>query len=217
MAPTSLLSLAAKDQRLSRHVLTIVLLLVTTSSPFLRAADREQPALLLGGSYERPPIYRYLPGSKRTIIYPAELGKNTFSKPLGHHLGMSSKSWDQLIKKSEENSLIQLATLDPKIIRDRREIIQMAVISTDDPTTASLVLLPSFLGHFSAIFGPELIVAIPARNKIYIFPKLANELPRMADTMREDYLISPMPVSTEIFELSKKGLRTIGNYDPNDN
>jgi len=35
--------------------------------------------------------------------------------------------------------------------------------------------------------------------------------------MREDYLISPMPVSTEIFELSKKGLRTIGNYDPNDN
>jgi len=209
--------LAAKDQRLSRHVLTIVLLLVTTASPFLRAADREQPALLLGGSYERPPIYRYLPGSKRTIIYPAELGKNTFSKPLGHHLGMSSKSWDQLIKKSQENSLLQLATLDPKIIRDRREIIQMAVISTDDPTTASLVLLPSFLGHFSAIFGPELIVAIPARNKIYIFPKLANELPRMADTMREDYLISPMPVSTEIFELSKKGLRTIGNYDPNDN
>ena len=202
---------------MSRHVLPFFLLLLTIASPSLRGADQESPILLLGGSYERPPIYRYLPGSKRTILYPALLGKNTFSKPLDRHVGMSDKFWDQLIKKSQENALLQLATLDPKIIRDSRDIIQMAVISTDYPSTASLVLLPSFLGHFSAIFGPELIVAIPARNKIYIFPKLANELPRMTEIMREDYLISPMPVSTEIFELSKTGLRAIGNYDPNDN
>jgi hypothetical protein len=32
--------------------------------------------------------------------------------------------------------------------------------------------------------------------------------------MRDDYLISPMPLSTEIFELSRFGLRTIGSFDP---
>jgi protein tyrosine phosphatase (PTP) superfamily phosphohydrolase (DUF442 family) len=36
----------------------------------------------------------------------------------------------------------------------------------------------------------------------------------MAGTIRDDYLISPQPVSTELFELSKKGIRTIGNIDP---
>ena len=198
-----------------RHILSLLLLVIGITPACLQAEEQEHNVLFLGGSFEHPPIHRYLPGSKRTIIYPAVLGKNTFSKPLDQHL--NGKSWDKLIKDSQENALLQLAMLNPKIIRDSREIIQMAVISTEDPTTASLVLLPSFLGHFSAIFGPELIVAIPARNKIYIFPKLANELPRMAETMREDFLISPMPVSTEIFELSKKGLRTIGNYDPNDN
>jgi hypothetical protein len=215
MTPTSLLSLTGKDQRLCRHILSLLLLVIGITPACLQAEEQEHNVLFLGGSFEHPPIHRYLPGSKRTIIYPAVLGKNTFSKPLDQHL--NGKSWDKLIKDSQENALLQLAMLNPKIIRDSREIIQMAVISTEDPTTASLVLLPSFLGHFSAIFGPELIVAIPARNKIYIFPKLANELPRMAETMREDFLISPMPVSTEIFELSKKGLRTIGNYDPNDN
>jgi len=31
--------------------------------------------------------------------------------------------------------------------------------------------------------------------------------------IRDDYLISPMPVSTELFELSKKGIRAIGDCD----
>lgn len=89
----------------------------------------------------------------------------------------------------------------------------MAVISSDSPLTASCILLPGFLKRFSAIFGPELIVAIPSRNKIYVFPKLANQIPSMIETIRDDFLISPQPVSTELFELSKKGIRTIGNVE----
>jgi hypothetical protein len=201
---------------MSCHALTHLLLILAILFPSLASAGQEQQTLLIGGSYEHPPIYRYLPGSKRTLLYPATLGKETFSKPLNHSPGMGAKSWDQLVKQSQEDSHLKLATLNPEMIRDSRGIIQMAVISTDDQTTATLVLLPSFLSHFSAVFGPELIVAIPARNKIYVFPKLANELPKMTDIMREDYLISPMPVSTELFELSKKGIRAIGTFDPND-
>ena len=92
----------------------------------------------------------------------------------------------------------------------------MAVISTDNPLTASCLLLPGFLMRFSAIFGPELIVAVPSRTKIYIFPKLANRLPEMTGTIRDDYLISPQPVSLELFELSKNGIRAIGSIDPDD-
>jgi hypothetical protein len=38
----------------------------------------------------------------------------------------------------------------------------------------------------------------------------------MTETIRDDHLITPMPVSTELFELSKKGLRAVGSYDPHE-
>jgi hypothetical protein len=38
----------------------------------------------------------------------------------------------------------------------------------------------------------------------------------MSGTIRDDYLISPMPVSTELFELSKSGLKTVGTIDPDE-
>lgn len=135
--------------------------------------------------------------------------------PLGGTPGLGDASWDPFLKGCRERSGLLLATLDPELIRDSRGIVQMAVIHTKDPMTASCVLAPGFLPRFSALFGPELIIAIPARNKIYVFPKLANRIADTTQTIRDDYLISPMPVSTELFELSKKGIRAIGDLDPN--
>jgi len=109
-----------------------------------------------------------------------------------------------------------MATLNPLMVRDAHQVIHAAVMSSDDPRLASCILNPGFLRRFSAIFGPELIVAIPSRTKIYVFPKLANRLPEMIQAIHDDYLISPQPVSTELFELSKKGMRAIGTVDPYD-
>jgi hypothetical protein len=38
----------------------------------------------------------------------------------------------------------------------------------------------------------------------------------MAAAIRDDYLISAMPASTEIFELSHNGLRAVGSLNPDD-
>jgi hypothetical protein len=38
----------------------------------------------------------------------------------------------------------------------------------------------------------------------------------MSELLRDDYLISPIPASTEIFELSAKGLHAVGTIDPNE-
>ena len=129
---------------------------------------------------------------------------------------MSPKDWDAFVKRSREDTSVLMATMNPLMVRDNHQVIQAAVISSDDPILASCILNPGFLRRFSAILGPELIVAIPSRTKIYVFPKLANRLAEMARTIRDDYLISPQPVSTELFELSKKGMRTIGTVDPDD-
>ena len=171
--------------------------------------------LLIGPAFLQPPVYRYLPGSKRTIIYPALLKKFAETDPLNGK-GFKPETWDQYETSVEK----QIAFFDPKTetraVRDSNGVIQMAVIFTDTPVTATCILSPGFLQHFSAIFGPELLIAIPAQNKIYVFPKLANRLEAMAETIRDDYLISPMPASTELFELSKNGLHAVGSLNPDD-
>jgi hypothetical protein len=178
--------------------------------------EKEAPALLLGGYFERPPIHRFLPKSKRTLLFPARVGRHNEVIPLGSDAGMSPKAWDRFLKESREETSLLMATLNPLMVRDNHQVIQAAVMSSDDPRLASCILNPGFLRRFSAIFGPELIVAIPSRTKIYVFPKLANRLPEMSQAIRDDYLISPQPVSKELFEVSKKGLRAIGTVDPDD-
>lgn len=182
----------------------------------LNASEEPSPGLLLGGSFEHPPVSRFLPGSKKTILFPATLDRDGVFHPLASSGSRLSPSWDNFLKESRESSALLLATLDPAMIRDSRGVIQMAVITTENPLTASCILLPGFLKRFSAIFGPELIVAIPTRNKIYVFPKLANQLGAMAGTIRDDYLISPQPISTELFMISGKGIQAVGNVEATD-
>jgi hypothetical protein len=219
---TSLLrATTVKDQRLSWRIfyalaLGVIVFSCKPSAEAVSEDDGGHPALLLGGSFERPPVHAFLPGSKRTIVYPALFRNDGTCTPLATAAGMSPAGWDRFLKEAQERSLLLLATLDPSLIRDSSGVIQMAVIVSDDPRTASCILSPAFLKRFSAIFGPELLVAIPARNRIYVFPKLANRLEAMTETIRDDHLITPMPVSTELFEISKKGLRAVGSYDPHD-
>lgn len=172
--------------------------------------------MLLGGYFERPPIHRFLPGARRTLLFPARVSSHGEVTPLGSDLRMSPKDWDTCMKMFREGTSLIMATMNPLLVRDARQVIQAAVLSSDNPMLASCILNPGFLRRFSAVFGPELIVAIPSRTKIYVFPKLANRLPEMSSTIRDDYLISPQPVSTELFELSKKGMRAIGTVDPDD-
>jgi len=208
--------MAEKCQRLS-CLFALALSLLHFGPGNLVASDRVgDPVLLIVPSFERPAISRYLQGSKRTLITPALMQKSGETQQLGAKLLKTPAEWDRFIKAARERSALQLATLNPELIRDSHGIIQMAVINSESPVTASCILASGFLEYFSTIFGPELLVAIPTRYKIYIFPKLANHLQEMTWAIRDDYLISPMPVSTEIFELSRKGLHAIGSLDPDD-
>ena len=214
------------DQRLSlpnlRFVIRAALVMASLLGPSMLQAlpqgvdQRDNPILLIGPAYEHPAIHRYLPGSKRTVLSPALMKSSGEITPLGEESFTTPDAWDRFIKEAQESSELKLATLTPDLVRDSHGIIQMAVITSESPFTASCILTPGFLRHFSAIFGPEILIAIPTRNKIYVFPKLANHLAAMTETIRDDYLISPIPASTELFELSNTGLHAVGSLNPDD-
>lgn len=215
-----------KGQRLSRacfplrrKVLSMALLgscLFPGMNRILAGTGEGTPSLLIVPDFERPAVSRYIPGAKRTLLTPVLIKKSGETTPLGAGDLSTPGEWDHFVKEAKENSSLQLATMDPTMVRDEHGVIQMAVILSESPITASCILLPGFLQHFSAIFGPELLITIPTQNKICVFPKLANHLPQMREAIRDDYLISSVPASTEIFELSRNGLHAVGSLDPED-
>jgi len=158
-------------------------------------------------------VARFLPGSRKTILFPAEVNSHDLPRPLR---SPGKGGWDRVVSDSLERAALLLSTIDPLLVRDTKGVLQMAVLTADSPLLATGILTKGFLSRFSALFGPELLVAVPARNKVYIFPKLANRIPEMGGTIRDDYLISPMPVSTEVFELTKNGLKAVGTVDPDE-
>jgi hypothetical protein len=194
-------------------VMTFFLAVLFLPHSDLKALRAGEALILLGPSSERAPVERFLPDSRRTILYPASVDAYGSTRSLRTP---GKGGWDRMITESLERSALLLSTTDPLLVRDSKGVLQMAVLSADSPLLATAVLTKGFLTRFSALFGPELLIAIPARNKIYVFPKLANRIPEMSGTIRDDYLISPMPVSTELFELSKGGLKTVGTIDPDE-
>jgi hypothetical protein len=192
----------------------IALLLPAMEMPLRAAASPGGETLAIGGAFGSSRIRRYLPGSRSTVLYPATLGSDGRRSPSDHKSGLSSGTWDKILSSWKEDASLLLATLNPEMIRDGDGVIQAAVLRSTDPLVATCMLLPGFLDRFSAVFGPEILVAVPSENTLYVFPKLANRMPGFRERIVDEFLLSPRPVSTEFFEVSRKGLRGAGDFRP---
>ncbi len=120
---------------------------------------------------------------------------------------------DSARRVAAANASAMLATLKPDYVRDEHGVIQFAVLSSDSPATASAVLAPDFLDKFADIFGPDILVAIPNHNRIYVYPALASKFRDTAEFVILDYETSGSPVSKEVFRVMKDGLRAVGGFD----
>jgi hypothetical protein len=167
--------------------------------------------LAIGGAFGSAEVRRFVNGSRATILYPATRAQDGRTLPLDSAGKLTPHQWDTLLNSWKERCSLLLATLDPEMIRDDQGVIQAAIIRSADPLVGTSVLLPAFLQRFRAIFGPEILVAIPSENTVYVFPKLANRLPEFRERIVDDFLLSPRPVTTEFFELSRKGIRAAGD------
>jgi hypothetical protein len=78
-----------------------------------------------------------------------------------------------------------------------------------------MILSPDFLKQFKAIFGPAVLVAVPDRFTVYVFPSQASEYQDYAPMIIHTFQDSTWPVSLEVFQISDAGIKAIGTFDPN--
>ncbi|MFI0347622.1 MAG: hypothetical protein ACH346_02450 [Chthoniobacterales bacterium] len=199
----------------------ILLLFFLSQFSFFALAEEslvDHPLLLIEPSFTRPEISQLISGAQRTIIVAGLMDKNASGEITVSFLHPSWESTKQkkmtrFVKEARSNLSQVLATLHPRFIRDEHHVIQVAILESSNPITASTILAPDFPEQFVNIFGPDLLIAIPSAHRIYVFSKLASPLNDIASTIRDDYQISSAPLSTEIFQLSHGELRAVGSLD----
>jgi hypothetical protein len=168
---------------------------------------------VLPESYEMSPdIFVLLPDAKRvglTLMLETEDGLEPLSRSDLRHSGLT---WYQCLLQGKETATRHLKTLTHEIKRDERKIVQYAHFTSENPLTASIFLSPDFLKRFEDTLGKEIYVAIPDRYNVFVFPKLSDSIKNAVPKMNHLYKEALYPVSREVLEVSKEGIRVIGKF-----
>jgi len=179
------------------------------------AASAEEASLQLvfQPAFMRPDYALAIPGTKETILTPARIeGEDvTFLKKAD--IERLKLNLDSIRRVSAASASAELAKLKPTFVRDGKGVIQYALLASDSPATASATLAPDFADKFADTFGPDILVAIPTRYRIYVYPALASHFQDTAEQVLNDYEISGYPVSKEVFRVTPKGLEAIGKFE----
>ena len=177
------------------------------------AAQQDQNSwhVLIEPTFMRPEVSFPIAGARRTALVPGYMSDGDphyFSKKEWDALGLT---WEAFRARAARNATEKKLTGD--LIRDHNKAVQYASISSDYPLTATMVLAPDFLKKFKDIFGPSVLVALPNRFTVFVFPEVESPYKDYAQLVLQAYHESAYPVSTEVFEISSTGIKAIGAFE----
>jgi len=179
----------------------------------MTAATAEEPwRLLVEPSFMHYEAAWPIVGAERTVLVPAKYIDGEIV-PLKRDVVLSDGvTRKEILAQASTAAAEELSKLKPEYVRDGNKVIQYAILQSDSPLTASTVLAPDFAKLFTETLGPDILIAIPNRNRIFVFPRLSSTYQAMTDIVIAEYLSSSTPVSRELFILRKGELSAIGRY-----
>jgi hypothetical protein len=151
-------------------------------------------------------------GAQRTVLVPARYVDGELLPLRRDEVETLSATREKILESAPQAASKVLAALKPRFIRDENKVIQCAVLESDSPLTASAVLAPEFASLFSESIGPDILVAIPNRFRIFVFPKVSPAYQRFSEIVIAEYDSSAYPVSKELFSVRKGRIVAVGSY-----
>jgi hypothetical protein len=150
--------------------------------------------------------------AERTVLVPARYENGEVLPLKSDDIAKLGATRDTILASAPKAASEVLATLTPRFIRDENNVIQCAVLESTNPLTASTVLAPEFGTLFRETLGPDILIAIPNRFRIFIFPRGTPAFQRLSEIVIAEYDSSSYPVSKELFTLRKGKLTAVGSY-----
>ncbi|MFN0130270.1 MAG: hypothetical protein ACKV19_26710 [Verrucomicrobiales bacterium] len=176
------------------------------------AVGGESFCLLIEPS-DGPMVKRMLKGGRVTALVP---GKETDVGGVRYYTASEFEAldlgWGGFRKRAEATAERVWAKLKPEVEKDGKGFVRSAVVRGTSHLTASAVLAPKFYETFRATMGDDLVVLIPDRFTIYVFPRPMGEYKAMGPKILEAYADATYPVSYEVLLLNKEGLSVLGSF-----
>ncbi|MGI8602814.1 MAG: hypothetical protein ACR2OZ_07410 [Verrucomicrobiales bacterium] len=209
-----------KGHRTTLYVTTILFLMgssSTTGAPSNgekgeSAGRRREQFCLLIEPKDGPQVIKPIPGSKLTGLVPGKetsVGVRYYS---AREYAALSVTWETYLKRAEEAAARQLAKLTPAFVKDDKGFARYATIKGKSQLTASSVLAPGFRDLFKKSMGDELIVLLPDRFTVYVFPRTMGEYKELGRRVIAEYEAAVYPVSYEVFLVNRHGLSCLGSF-----
>jgi len=168
--------------------------------------------VLIEPGFMHPEVSMPISGAQRTVLAAGYMDSDGQPEYLSRKdwdaLGLN---WDTFRARAAQNATEK--KFHAELVRDANKVVQYAAITSDDPLTATMILSPDFLKKFKDLFGPTVLVSVPNRYSVFVFPALASEYRNYAPMILRAYQDSAYPVSLEVFEVSAAGIKAIGLFE----
>lgn len=153
----------------------------------------------------RSPRSLQLSGSEKTVFSPAKETTEspfivTYSADELRTIGISPETFAERARATADRIL---KDLKPEWVQDEKGQVLYAVYRGDRPIYASLIVAPSLPHLFEVAFGPEIWLAAPDRNALYVFPAKAAILGYFASDLEQRFKTDPYAATGEIFSWKK--------------
>lgn len=176
-------------------------------------ADETQWRVSLEPKFLRSPVTSPIPAAKRTELAAGRLTDaelQPFARAEFTALGVE---WEKFLDRSRANASADLASLKPRFERNARKDIVYGALESKRPIVSSAVLAPGFLGLWKDTLGEKVLVVVPNRFAVFVFPRIASDYQSYFPMVVRAYRDSAHPVSVEVFEVSKAGWKCVGAYE----
>jgi hypothetical protein len=198
----------AGNCKFNRRIVLLFLLMVT--AVFRTNAD--QFFLIMDPYFYRSPITIPIQGTKHTLLaYYRVVDSETLTPAQPQEL--EEKDRPLSMRETLAHARRLLGIIKPEFIRDSKGVITALRVQSFDPTLSSLLLLPDLGNRYQDLLGPNCFFAVPNRQTILFFPRLATDIQSFASLVYSLYHNDPWPISTEIFEIADGHLMVCGHFN----
>jgi len=156
------------------------------------------------------PVTSPVPGAQRTTFCAGRWDGNQLRAFPRTEWSDTGLTWAQLEKITARSASADLEKCLVQYKRDKRAVIEYAVLTCERNLVSSAVLAPDFASQFNDTLGDAILLAVPNRRQAFVFPQLGPDLSRYSDFVLNAYRDSTYPVSVEVFEPRQGQFRGVG-------
>ncbi len=163
-----------------------------------------------------PAVKQAIKGAERTALVPGRetsIGVRYYTEA---EFAALKLGWTGFQAKAAESADRVLAHLKPEWVKDEKGFVRYAVLKSPGQLTASTVFGTKFRALFREAMGDELVLLIPDRSTVYVFPRSMGEYKDFGKKILLAYADAVYPVSYEVFLLNRDGLSCLGSFNTGD-